>query len=78
MMIFSSLSSILENLDDYNYKDILLDEIYLELREGSPKDDLPDHLKSKLEKLHRSERKELVSRLKGIYSCPNLFCFLNY
>lgn len=55
---------ILENLDHYNYKDKLLDEIYQELRAGSLKDDLSDQLKCKLEKLSRSERKELVSRTK--------------
>lgn len=62
---------ILENLDHYNFKDILLDEIYQELRHGSPKDDLPESLKSKLEKLSRAERKELVSRVKD--GCPVLF-----
>ena len=48
---------ILENLDHYNFKDILLDEIYQEVRYSSPKDDLPNSIKTKLEKLTRNERK---------------------
>ena len=62
---------ILENLDHYNFKDILLDEICQELRNGSPKDELPENLKAKLEKLSRAERKELVSRVKD--GIPVLF-----
>jgi len=55
---------IIENLDNYNYKEILLDRIYQELRHDSPKEDLPDDIKTKLEKLPIDERKELISRTK--------------
>lgn len=41
------------------------------MRYGSPKDDLPNNLKVKLEKLTRPERKELVERVKD--GCPVLF-----
>ena len=61
---FFRVCEIVEELDHYNYKDKLLDEIYQELRVASLKDDLSDQLKCKLEKLSRSERKELVSRTK--------------